>query len=159
MFLIAAVGIVPLAMLERRLDFQRISIIEICSVQASVVTSIVLAIAGLDAEAYVLGTIAGTAVWAILLVILGPSAFPRWHPRQMREIARFGLPAGLAGTAQVGYGNIDFLVLGGTLSRGQRRLLLSRVRARRPVPGQDQRDHHAAGLPGLLARGGHGAHA
>ena len=31
MFLIAAVGIVPLAMLERRLDFRRISIIEICS--------------------------------------------------------------------------------------------------------------------------------
>ena len=116
MFLIAAVGIVPLAMLERRLDFQRISIIEISSVQVSVVSSIGLAVAGLDAEAYVLGTIAGTAIWAILLVVLGPSALPRWHPRQMREIARFGLPAGLAGIAQVGYGNIHFLVLGGTLS-------------------------------------------
>jgi lipopolysaccharide exporter len=116
MFLIAAVGIVPLAMLERRLDFQRISIIEICSVQASVVTSIVLALAGLDAEAYVLGTIAGTVTWAILLVVLGPSALPRWHPTQIREIARFGLPAGLAGIAQVGYGNIHFLVLGATLS-------------------------------------------
>jgi len=116
MFLIAAVGIVPLAMLERRLDFQRISIVEICSVQASVVTSIVLAVAGLDAEAYVLGTIAGTTTWAILLVILGPSALPKWHPTQMREIARFGLPAGLAGVAQVGYGNIHFLVLGGTLN-------------------------------------------
>ena len=28
--MIAAVGIVPLAMLERRLDFRRISMIEIC---------------------------------------------------------------------------------------------------------------------------------
>jgi O-antigen/teichoic acid export membrane protein len=116
MFLIAAVGIVPLAMLERRLDFRRISIVEICSVQASVVTSIVLAVAGLDAKAYVLGTIAGTAIWAILLVVLGPSALPKWHPQQMREIARFGLPAGLAGSAQVGYGNIDYLVLGGTIT-------------------------------------------
>jgi PST family polysaccharide transporter/lipopolysaccharide exporter len=116
MFLIAAVGIVPLAMLERRLDFQRISIVEICSVQGGVLTSIVLAIAGLDAEAYIFGTIAATTVWATLLVILGPSAFPRWRPQQMREIAGFGLPAGLAGAAQVGYGNIDFLVLGGTIS-------------------------------------------
>ena len=116
MFMIAAVGIVPLAMLERRLDFRRISIIEICSVQASVVTSIALAVAGLDAKAYVLGTIAGTAIWAILLVVLGPSALPKWHPQQMREIARFGLPAGLAGAAQVGYGNIDYLVLGGTIT-------------------------------------------
>ena len=30
----------------------------------------------------------------------------------MREIASFGLPAGLAGSAQVSYGNIDFLVAG-----------------------------------------------
>jgi PST family polysaccharide transporter/lipopolysaccharide exporter len=103
-------------MLERRLDFQRISIIEICSVQASVVTSIVLALAGLDAEAYVLGTIAGTVTWALLLVVLGPSALPKWHPTQMRDIARFGLPAGLAGIAQVGYGNIHFLVLGAVLA-------------------------------------------
>jgi PST family polysaccharide transporter/lipopolysaccharide exporter len=33
----------------------------------------------------------------------------------MREIAGFGLPAGLAGSAQVSYGNIDFLVAGATL--------------------------------------------
>jgi O-antigen/teichoic acid export membrane protein len=116
MFLIAAIAIVPLAMLERQLDFRRISIIEIASVQVTVASSIVYALLGLDAEAYVLGTVTGFATWALLLVIFGPNAWPRWHRRQMSEVAGFGLRAGLAGSAQVSYGNIDFLVAGGTLS-------------------------------------------
>ena len=115
MFLIAAIGIVPLAMLERQLDFRTISIIEIVTVQVTVASSILYAVLGLDAEAYVLGTVTGFATWATLLAILGPNAWPKWHRKQMREIAGFGLPAGLAGSAQVSYGNIDFLVLGATL--------------------------------------------
>lgn len=118
-FLIAAVGIVPLAMLERELDFRRISMIEIATVLASVATSLALALAGLDAEAYVLGTVGGMAAWALLLVCFGPAALPRWHPRQLREIARFGLPAGLAGCAAVGYGNVHYAVLGATMSPTQ----------------------------------------
>ena len=115
MFLIAAIGIVPLAMLERHLDFRKISIVEIVTVQVTVVSSIVYALLGLDAEAYVLGTVTGFAVWATLLTILGTRAWPKWHRRHMREIAGFGLPAGLAGSAQVSYGNVDYLVLGATL--------------------------------------------
>ena len=116
MFLIAAIAIVPLAMLERQLDFRKIAMIEIATVQTTVVSSILYALLGLDAEAYVLGTVTGFAIWSLLLVIFGPTAWPRWHRRHMREIAGFGLPAGLAGSAQVSYGNIDFLVAGGTLS-------------------------------------------
>ena len=37
-------------------------------------------------------------------------------PAEMREVARFGLPSGLAGAAVVGYGNVDYLILGATLS-------------------------------------------
>ena len=37
----------------------------------------------------------------------------------MREIAGFGLPAGLASMAMVGYGNIDYLILGAKLSPAQ----------------------------------------
>ena len=118
-FMIAAIGIVPLAMLERQLDFRKISIIEIVTVIAGAAFSIGFALAGLDAEAYVLGSMCGMVIWAVLLATLGPSALPRWRPRQLREIAGFGLPAGLAGTAAVGYGNIDFAVLGATLSNAQ----------------------------------------
>jgi O-antigen/teichoic acid export membrane protein len=115
-FIITALGIVPLAMLERRLDFRRISIIETATALVGALSSVVLAIAGLEAEAYVLGLVAGLVVWAALLLAFGPTVFPRWRPREMREMARFALPAGLAGTAVVGYGNVDYLILGATLS-------------------------------------------
>ena len=118
-FVIAAVGIVPLAMLERQLDFRRISMIEIVGVLAGALTSVGLALAGLNAQAYVLGALAGMVAWAGLLVVLGPSVLPRWRPRQMREIAGFGLPAGAASMAMVGYGNIDYLILGAKLSPAQ----------------------------------------
>ena len=72
-FVIAAVGIVPLAMLERQLDFRRISMIEIAGVLVGALTSVGLALPGLNAEAYVLGVLAGMVVWAGLLVVFGPS--------------------------------------------------------------------------------------
>ena len=118
-FTIAAIGIVPLAMLERELDFRRISVIEIATVAVGATVSVALAVIGLEAEAYVLGSLTGLAVWAALLVIVGPGAFPRWRPREMRKIAEFGLPAGLASMAMVGYGNVDYLILGARLSPAQ----------------------------------------
>jgi O-antigen/teichoic acid export membrane protein len=118
-FTIAAIGIVPLAMLERQLDFRRISMIEIASVTVGAAASIGFAVIGLEAEAYVLGSVAGLLVWAALLVTVGPAAFPKWRPREMREIAAFGLPAGLASMAMVGYGNVDYLILGARLSPAQ----------------------------------------
>jgi lipopolysaccharide exporter len=118
-FTIAAIGIVPLAMLERELDFRRISMIEIVTVAVGAAASVGLAVIGLEAEAYVLGSLAGLVVWAALLVTLGPAVFPRWRRREMREIAAFGLPAGLASMAMVGYGNVDYLILGARLSPAQ----------------------------------------
>jgi O-antigen/teichoic acid export membrane protein len=118
-FTIAAIGIVPLAMLERRLDFRRISMIEITTVLVGSVASVVLAVLGFEAEAYVLGFVIGLVVWATLLVIVGPAALPRWHRRELREITAFGVPAGLASIAMVGYGNVDYLILGAKLSPAQ----------------------------------------
>ena len=118
-FAIAGVGIVPLAMLERRLDFRRISMIEIATATVSAAASVVYALLGLEAEAYVLGFITGLVAWAGLLIAVGPAARPRWRPHEMREIASFGLPAGLASMAMVGYGNIDYLILGARLNPAQ----------------------------------------
>jgi O-antigen/teichoic acid export membrane protein len=118
-FTIAAIGIVPLAMLERQLDFRRISMIEIATVLVGSAASVVLAVLGLEAEAYVLGFVIGLMLWATLLVIVGPSAMPRWHRRELREVTSFGVPAGLASVAMVGYGNVDYLILGAKLNPAQ----------------------------------------
>jgi lipopolysaccharide exporter len=118
-FTIAALGIVPLSLLERRLDFRRISLIEVATALSGVIASVTLAVAGLEAEAYVLGFVIGQAVWVTLLLIFGPRVRPRWHRREMREVVDFGAPAGLASIAMVGYGNVDYLILGARLSPAQ----------------------------------------
>ncbi len=115
-FTIAAIGIVPLAMLERRLDFRRISMIEVATVLVGALAAIGYALLGLEAEAYVLGFMTGMLLWATLLIIFGPAVLPRWRPREMREVAAFGLPAGLASLAMVGYGNVDYVILGARLN-------------------------------------------
>ncbi len=115
-FTIAAIGIVPLAMLERQLDFRRISMIEVATVLVGALASVGFALVGLEAKAYVLGFVAGLLVWATLLVVIGPAVLPRWRRREMREIAAFALPAGLASMAMVGYGNVDYVILGARLS-------------------------------------------
>jgi lipopolysaccharide exporter len=58
MFVIAAVIAVPQAVLQRRLDFRRISLAQILSVVVRALTALALALVGLDAGALVLGALA-----------------------------------------------------------------------------------------------------
>jgi O-antigen/teichoic acid export membrane protein len=69
-FTIAGVMIVPLAILQRRLEFDRIGISEVASAAATTLVSVALALAGLNAKAYVLGSLAGIAAWAVVLLLL-----------------------------------------------------------------------------------------
>ena len=60
MFLLASLGTVPMALLRRRLDFRRLSTIEISGAAVRALTSLVLAAAaGLDGAALVIGALAG----------------------------------------------------------------------------------------------------
>lgn len=116
-FTIAGVMIVPLAMLQRRLEFNRIGISEVVSAAVTTVVSIALALAGLDAEAFVLGSIAGIFAWAaVLLLFAGSTPLPFWRGAEMREIAAVGAPAAGAGLASIGSRNVDYAILGARLS-------------------------------------------
>jgi len=115
-FTFAGLMIVPLAILQRRLEFQRIGLSEVASVAAGTVTSVTLALIGLDAEAYVLGSLASTAAWLLVLAIFAGAPAPRWRRREIREIATVGMPAAGAGLAGVGSRNVDYAILGTQLS-------------------------------------------
>jgi O-antigen/teichoic acid export membrane protein len=115
-FVLAGLRVVPQAMLQRRLDFRRISMIEITAALATAIASVSFAVGGLNAEAYILGTLIGAAVSTVLFLTVAERAMPRWHGRELRELLRFGLPAGLSGAAQVGYRNVDYGILGAVLS-------------------------------------------
>jgi lipopolysaccharide exporter len=116
-FTIAGVMIVPLAMLQRRLEFNRIGISEVASAAVTTVVSIALALAGLDAEAFVLGSIAGIFAWAVVLLLFaGATPLPFWRGAEMREIASTGAPAAGAGLAGIGSRNVDYAILGARLT-------------------------------------------
>lgn len=112
MFVISGFLIVPLARLQRSLRFSRIGIGEVIATLASTGVAVGLAFAGLGAKAYVIGMLAGFITMTAVYLTAAPPVRPRWHPRHMRELLRFGAPAVAAGFAGVSYRNIDYMILG-----------------------------------------------
>jgi lipopolysaccharide exporter len=119
-FMLAGVMIVPLAILQRRLEFDKIGISEVISAAATTLVSVALALMGLDAQAYVLGSLAGVAAWAIALLWLARTrSVPHLHRKEARELASTGGPAAGAGLAGIGTRNADYAILGAQLSAAQ----------------------------------------
>jgi O-antigen/teichoic acid export membrane protein len=114
-FLIAGLMIVPLAKLQRQLSFRVIGAVEVTGILISCASSVALAYAGMGAKSYVIGRLLGMVVMIVGYTACSSMTLPRWRPRQMRELLRFGGPASLAGIAGVGYRNVDYLLLGARL--------------------------------------------
>ena len=116
MFLLASLGTVPMALLRRRLDFRRLSTIEISGAAVRALTSLVLAAAaGLDGAALVIGALAGTAVATAVAFAAAPAPLPRVRLWAVRDISGYGLPASLASISWVGFRNGDYAVIGAKL--------------------------------------------
>lgn len=119
-FTIAGLMIVPLAMLQRRLEFNRIGVSEVASAAVTTTVAVGLALFGFDAESYVLGSLAGIAAWAIVLLILARmTPIPRWRRREIREVLSTGAPAAGAGLAGIGSRNADYAILGAQMTSAQ----------------------------------------
>jgi PST family polysaccharide transporter len=123
MFLLYAVGTVSAAILQRRLDFRRLAIMEVSGNAARVIVSVGLAsAAGLGGTALVYGLLAGTAVTSAIAISAARPPRPRLRRRAVRDIAEFGLPAALAAVAWTGFINGDYAVIAarlGTAAAGQ----------------------------------------
>jgi O-antigen/teichoic acid export membrane protein len=118
-FALAGIGAVSRAHLSRRLDFRTSSMIETGSLGLGALASVGLAIAGMGAEAIVLGGVLATAVASLALVIVAPPSRPRWRSQELAEITRFGGPASAAGVLYVAITNVDYAVLAARLSATQ----------------------------------------
>ncbi len=114
-FLIGAIYAVPMAVLRRRLDFRRISIIDISLNATRALATLALAIAGLDAPALVFGSMAGMAVGLVLALLFAPVPLPRWRPQAMRDLLPYGGPAAAATIAWTGFRNGDYAIIGSVL--------------------------------------------
>jgi O-antigen/teichoic acid export membrane protein len=110
-FLIASLGTVSRAMLWRKLDFKRMSLIEVIATAVGNLIPVGLALAGLGATAIVIGALAQTTLTSMLLFAACPSPLPRWHWRSQREIGGFGIAAALAGLVDVMFRNAGYGIL------------------------------------------------
>lgn len=115
-FLLVAPGAVPQALMQRDLRFRRLSWIEVGAYTGGAVAAVALAVAGLDAEALLLGALVTLALSTLLFVVSVPIALPRWHRGEAREIARFGLPAVGSALLSVGNRNVDYAIIGARLN-------------------------------------------
>ena len=119
LFLVAGFSAVSRSLLWRELEFRNVSLIETGAVAFGASVAVGLAVAGLEGEAIVLGAVAGGIVASVLFVAVVRPCRPRWHGRQLREIAGFGAPASGAGLLHVAITNIDYTVLAARLSSAQ----------------------------------------
>ena len=109
--LVVAAAAVSRALLQRELSFARLAVIEAVGILAGSAASIAMAVAGLDAEALVLGTLAGQVLATSLFLRAAPPPRPRRHRPELRDLTSFGVPNALAAAASVGSRNVDFAVL------------------------------------------------
>jgi lipopolysaccharide exporter len=118
-FLIAGVGVVPTATLQRELRFKRLSLIDVGTTALRAVTCIALAIAGLQGVSLVIGGLAAAAATTLIAWTGAPPPLPRWHTREARELLSYGLPAALAGVSWAGFRNSDYVIVGARLGAVQ----------------------------------------
>lgn len=117
--LIAAFGAVPIATLQRRLEFRRLSVIDVASSGWRAFGSVGLALGGLGGTALVLGVVGGIAVATALAYAWAPSPLPRFSRRPVREVMNYGLPAWMAAVSWIGFQNCDYAIVGARLGAVQ----------------------------------------
>jgi lipopolysaccharide exporter len=116
---LAAAAAASIAILQRRLAFKRIAILETAGVLAGLGASIALAVAGMDADALVLGAVVGQALMTVALLAAASPPLPALRRPEARELLRFGAPSAAAAIASVGARNVDYAVLAARASAAQ----------------------------------------
>lgn len=117
--LIAAVGAVPMATLQRRLQFRRLSVIDVAGSGWRAFGSVGLALAGLSGTALVLGVVGGIAIGTLLACVWAPPPAPRLSRGPVRDVLGYGLPAWMAAVSWIGFQNCDYAIVGARLGAVQ----------------------------------------
>jgi O-antigen/teichoic acid export membrane protein len=119
LFLIAAAGTVPMALLRRRLAFRRLSIIDVATSIMRVGVAVSLAIAGMEGESLVFGGIAAGLTTTVMAWASAPAPWPRLRVQAVRDVMSYGLPASIASISWVGFRNCDYAIISARLGAVQ----------------------------------------
>jgi lipopolysaccharide exporter len=118
-YLVCAAYAVPTAVLRRRLDFKRLSHLDLANNVMRSVASIALAAGGLGAEALVIGNFVGCFTCLVLALYYAPVPLPRWNREAVGDLLPYGGPAALACIAWAGFRNGDYAIVGAKLGAAQ----------------------------------------
>jgi len=118
-FLLSSLTAVPLANLQRRLDFRRLAIVEAGMSLAGPLVAVGLAVAGVEAEALIAGLLASAAASALLASAYSRPARPGWFPEEIRRITAYGLPAAGSSVLYAVSRNVDYVILAARLPAAQ----------------------------------------
>ena len=116
-FFITAAQTVPLGLLQRDMDYRRLSLAESISVVVQAVVTVGSAFAGLGYWSLVAGPLSGKAVGALLTAVWKPVGFaiPRWN--EIRVHMRFGMEVALSRIASTAYSQADGMIVGRIIGR------------------------------------------
>lgn len=115
-FLLRALGITQLALVQKKLDFRTRTIAEMADVVVRGVVGIALALAGAGAYSLVIGYVAGRAATAAALWIMVPwRPKPRLHRADLSGLLRFGGGITLLGVISVVVTTFDYIAIGKAL--------------------------------------------
>lgn len=114
-FFLTAASIVSSSLLQRRLEFRRLSVVDVSTSLIKAVASIALAVLGLKANALVLGILASSVGGLAMLWWWAPAPSPRLRLAPARDLLSYGLPAAVASVGWVGFRNCDYAIVGARL--------------------------------------------
>ena len=110
-WLLASLTAIPIAQLQRQLNFGRLAIIQSSASVLGPGIAILLAVGAPEGEAMILGAVAAVGVTAVLGWVLSRPPKPAWHPAETREIVRFGTPTSASSLLYAAIRNVDYLIL------------------------------------------------
>lgn len=115
-WLLAGIGAVSQALLQRELQFRRVALVDAVSVLAGTGATLGMAIGGLDEGALVGGGLTTVATATALAVALAPPARGRPSRRGIREVGGFAAPVALSSVAYATFLNVDYAILAARIS-------------------------------------------
>jgi len=111
-WLLAGLGGVPQALLERELRFGRMALIESLPVVFAAGAAVGCAAAGLDGESLVVGALVLRGVSTAGALVLVPLVLPRPSKAGIVDVAGFATPVTLSSMVYIGFRHVDYAILG-----------------------------------------------
>jgi PST family polysaccharide transporter len=118
-FFIYSAGAVSQALIERDLDFRRASLNEVASLLPGTIATVVLAFAGLEGAAIVLGFLVQSLFSSGQAMFWRPPPLPAFDRRAARDILGFGLPSSGSSMLYTAQRNVGLGILGARLPAAQ----------------------------------------